>query len=50
MAMGHPIVGDALYQDRNSPTATRMMLHAERLEFTHPVTNERLCLVSECEF
>jgi tRNA pseudouridine32 synthase/23S rRNA pseudouridine746 synthase len=49
-AIGYPIVGDILYNDSKSSTAARMMLHAERLEFTHPVTNERLCLVSACEF
>ena len=33
-----PIVGDALY----GTTAERMLLHAERLGFTHPVTGEQL--------
>jgi len=44
-ALGHPIVGDALYA---SPTAKakaqRLLLHAEWLAFTHPVSAER------CEF
>jgi len=38
-AIGHPLVGDWLYGDRNAP---RPMLHAASLEMTHPVTNERL--------
>lgn len=50
MAIGHPIVGDKLYQHRNSIEAERMMLHAERLEFSHPVYNEKLCLFSRSEF
>ena len=49
-AIGHPIVGDRLYQDSGSIEAERMMLHAERLEFIHPVSRESMCLISECEF
>lgn len=36
-AIGHPLVGDWLYGERN---AERPMLHAEELEMTHPVRNE----------
>lgn len=38
-AIGHPLIGDWLYGDRNAP---RPMLHAASLEMTHPVTNQRL--------
>jgi 23S rRNA-/tRNA-specific pseudouridylate synthase len=38
-AIGHPLVGDWLYGERN---ATRPMLHAAELEMTHPVTNQPL--------
>jgi 23S rRNA pseudouridine1911/1915/1917 synthase len=50
-AIGHPIVGDALYggvhrrvpaQFRAVQRLTRPFLHAERLAFTHPGTGERL--------
>jgi 23S rRNA pseudouridine1911/1915/1917 synthase len=50
-AIGHPIVGDALYggvhrrvphQFRAVQSLTRPFLHAERLTFTHPRTGERL--------
>ncbi|MGE3274702.1 MAG: RluA family pseudouridine synthase [Vicinamibacterales bacterium] len=50
-AIGHPIVGDALYGGvhRRVPHALRALqrlerpfLHAERLAFTHPRTGERL--------
>ena len=50
MAIGHPIVGDALYNDTDSSPAERMMLHAERLEFVHPGSHHSMCLVSACEF
>ncbi len=50
-AIGHPIVGDALYGGVHKRVAndvravlrlTRPFLHAERLAFTHPRTGERL--------
>jgi 23S rRNA pseudouridine1911/1915/1917 synthase len=50
-AIGHPVVGDALYGGvrRHVPARfravqrlTRPFLHAERLTFTHPRTAERL--------
>ena len=50
-AIGHPIVGDALYggihrrmpqQLRSVQRLTRPFLHAERLAFTHPRTGELL--------
>lgn len=34
-AIGHPIVGDALYGPNPAPPG-RLMLHAQRLAFTHP--------------
>jgi len=54
-AIGHPIVGDALYggvhrrvpgQFRALQRLTRPFLHAERLSFTHPRTGERLTFTS----
>lgn len=50
-AIGHPIVGDALYGGVHKRVAndiravqrlTRPFLHAERLAFTHPRTGERM--------
>ncbi len=41
-AIGHPVLGDPLYAPRSAPKAPRLMLHAWRLSFTHPVTGERL--------
>ena len=37
--IGHPIVGDRLYSDSKTD---RLCLHASRLEFWHPTTNEKL--------
>ena len=41
--IGHPLWGDAVYgpRDENDP-APRQMLHAWKLEFSHPVTGEPL--------
>jgi 23S rRNA pseudouridine1911/1915/1917 synthase len=54
-AIGHPIVGDALYggvhrrvphQFRAIQSLTRPFLHAERLTFTHPRTGERMTFIA----
>ncbi len=37
--MGHPIVGDSKYGERDNPIG-RLALHAFRLNFYHPVTKE----------
>ncbi|MCM1360262.1 MAG: RluA family pseudouridine synthase, partial [Corallococcus sp.] len=37
--IGHPIIGDELY---GGAPAERVMLHCERLTFTHPYSNERI--------
>jgi 23S rRNA pseudouridine1911/1915/1917 synthase len=39
--LGHPIAGDPLYGKRD--TFERHLLHAWRLEFTHPTSGEFLC-------
>jgi tRNA pseudouridine32 synthase/23S rRNA pseudouridine746 synthase len=50
MALGHPVVGDRLYSAAGPGDAERMMLHAERLGFLHPVRDTEMCLVAACEF
>ncbi len=45
--LNHPVLGDALYGGRKTSirdrrVVTRLMLHAHRLEFTHPQSGERL--------
>ncbi|MDZ4202934.1 MAG: RluA family pseudouridine synthase [Gallionella sp.] len=47
-AIGHPIIGDALYG--SSAGATRLMLHARQLSFAHPVSGEVLELTGEPPF
>jgi 23S rRNA-/tRNA-specific pseudouridylate synthase len=42
---GLPILGDAVYGPHGG-AAPRLMLHARRLELAHPLSGERLCLVS----
>ena len=56
--LGHPIIGCDLYADncygnhQSSTTrmANRLMLHASTLEFTHPVSGERIKAHCECPF
>jgi tRNA pseudouridine32 synthase / 23S rRNA pseudouridine746 synthase len=50
MALGHPVIGDRLYCAEGVVDTERMMLHAERLEFLHPVHHARMRLVAACEF
>jgi 23S rRNA pseudouridine1911/1915/1917 synthase len=40
-SIGHPIVGDSLYSEATAP---RLMLHAERLRLTHPVSGKPMDL------
>lgn len=50
-ALGHPIVGDALYgRDGVASAASRMLLHATRLVFQHPVNGELLSVISQPDF
>ena len=42
----HPIIGDPLY---NKTPAPRLMLHAHRLTFTHPFTQEQLKVEAKSE-
>ena len=49
--IGHPILGCDLYAtDEAFFMANRLMLHAERIEFDHPVTGERIDVVCSCPF
>ncbi len=58
-SIGHPVLGDPLYGRKNKPGAihdsglkecvkklNRQALHAQRLEFTHPRTGEKVHFVS----
>jgi len=46
-SIGHPIIGDALYEGRK---AERLMLHATHLTFVHPVTAQALNFQSDAPF
>lgn len=45
---GVPIVGDSLYG--RSSDGERLMLHARKITFTHPVTGERMSVGCDAEF
>lgn len=48
LALGHPIVGDTLYQPHDR--APRLMLHACALALRHPANGQRLALYSPAPF
>ncbi len=49
--LGHAIVGDDLYAPAAlAAQSKRLMLHAEALAFDHPLTSERLDLLSAASF
>ncbi len=50
LAIGHPILGDALYTPGHASTASRLMLHATDLRFPHPATGEALHFHSTSDF
>ncbi len=49
MAIGHPIVGDALYGPQPA-AASRLLLHASALDLRHPATGQGLRLTSTTPF
>ena len=51
--LGHPILGCDLYPSSDGKTehmAARLMLHATRLEFNHPISAERIIIECNCPF
>jgi tRNA pseudouridine32 synthase/23S rRNA pseudouridine746 synthase len=51
LAIGHPILGDALYAPPEVQTrADRLMLHATSLRFAHPITAQPLQFESSAPF
>jgi tRNA pseudouridine32 synthase/23S rRNA pseudouridine746 synthase len=46
-SIGHPIIGDTLYEGRS---AERLMLHATRLAFDHPITAQPLYFENDAPF
>lgn len=49
--IGHPILGCDLYgSKRTLSMADRLLLHAESLEFDHPVSKKRMQFTCDCPF
>ncbi len=46
LGLDAPILGDELYGEKS----TRLYLHAERLEFRHPITNKIITIEKKAEF
>ncbi|WP_331345518.1 pseudouridine synthase [Cellvibrio sp. UBA7661] len=49
-AIGHPILGCEFYAGEFAQAASRLLLHATDLSFTHPVTGEPVFISSQPEF
>jgi len=49
-AIGHPILGDALYGENTQRMAERLLLHASLLSFIHPLSGESLSIASDPPF
>jgi tRNA pseudouridine32 synthase/23S rRNA pseudouridine746 synthase len=49
-AIGHPIIGDALYGEEAGSRAGRLLLHSQLLSFVHPLSGEPLTLTCEPPF
>ncbi len=49
-SLGHAIVGDSLYSVNQPPERQRLLLHAAKLSFPHPVSGEPVKCVSEMPF
>jgi tRNA pseudouridine65 synthase len=52
----HPLIGDSTYGDmkhnkmfKEKLHCSRLLLHACRLEFKHPITNENICITSDLD-
>ncbi len=48
--LGHPVLGDVIYGRQTLKMASRLMLHAFSITFSHPVTGERMTFTSPCPF
>jgi 23S rRNA pseudouridine1911/1915/1917 synthase len=45
-SIGHPVLGDPLYGDAVTAGAARLLLHAARLAFAHPIDGRRVVIRS----
>ncbi|HKM14645.1 MAG TPA: bifunctional tRNA pseudouridine(32) synthase/23S rRNA pseudouridine(746) synthase RluA [Marinospirillum sp.] len=50
-ALGHPILGDRFYSEGEALAASsRLLLHAQELEISHPSTTEPMTFTAPCPF
>ena len=49
-AIGHPVLGDALYGGMVDASSERLLLHSTLLSFVHPISGEPLAFLSEPPF
>ena len=49
-SLGHAIVGDSLYSVNPPPKGQRLLLHAAKLSFPHPVSSEPVNCASDVPF
>ncbi|VAW54941.1 Ribosomal large subunit pseudouridine(746) synthase @ tRNA pseudouridine(32) synthase [hydrothermal vent metagenome] len=50
-SLGHAILGDVLYGTIQTRQASnRLLLHAEKITFKHPISNKIIDIVCPCEF
>mgnify|MGYP000359493476 FL=1 len=50
-ALGNPILGDTLYgTDESREAGTRLLLHAEKISFIHPISNIEININCPAEF
>lgn len=45
-ALGHPVVGDFLYGEETPELPGRFALHSTHIEFNHPISGDRICVIS----
>jgi 23S rRNA-/tRNA-specific pseudouridylate synthase len=45
-SLGHPVVGDALYGKKTDGPERNYLLHAHRVHFRHPFTQQKLTLTA----
>lgn len=47
--INHPIIGDSLYY-KESNLISRQALHCSKLTFTHPISKEKITLISDLPY
>lgn len=47
--IGHPLLGDTMY-NKKPGRLSRQALHSHKIQFTHPITLEDMCFVSDIDF